>query len=111
MLFWWLSGKESTEDSPKQETDVGSIPGSGSSPGEGNGYPLQYSGLENPMLKNSISQTGVFKNVYRMRHKGGILSQISVVNAANNSTQLELGHHSDVEGSSRAKNLKKNRYM
>ena len=42
-----------------------------------------------------------------MRHKGGILSQISVVNAANNSTQLELGHHSDVEGSSRAKNLKR----
>ena len=27
----------------------GSIPGSGRSPGEGNGNPLQYSGLENPM--------------------------------------------------------------
>ena len=27
----------------------GSIPGSGSSPGEGNGSPLQYSCLENPM--------------------------------------------------------------
>ena len=27
--------------------DVGSIPGSGRSPGEGNGYPPQYSGLEN----------------------------------------------------------------
>ena len=27
----------------------GSIPGSGRSPGEGNGYPLQYSYLENPM--------------------------------------------------------------
>jgi len=27
--------------------DPGSIPGSGRSPGEGNGYPLQYSGLEN----------------------------------------------------------------
>ena len=27
--------------------DLGSIPGSGRSPGEGNGYPLQYSGLEN----------------------------------------------------------------
>ena len=26
-----------------------SIPGSGRSPGEGNGNPLQYSGLENPM--------------------------------------------------------------
>ena len=29
--------------------DPGSIPGSGSSPGEGNGNPLQYSCLENPM--------------------------------------------------------------
>ena len=29
--------------------DPGSIPGSGRSPGEGKGYPLQYSGLENPM--------------------------------------------------------------
>ena len=27
--------------------DVGSIPGSGRSPGEGNGNPLQYSCLEN----------------------------------------------------------------
>ena len=29
--------------------DSGSIPGSGRSPGEGNGNPLQYSCLENPM--------------------------------------------------------------
>ena len=29
--------------------DLGSIPGSGRSPGEGTGYPLQYSGLENSM--------------------------------------------------------------
>ena len=29
--------------------DLGSIPGSGRSPGEGNGHPLQYSCLENPM--------------------------------------------------------------
>jgi len=29
--------------------DVSLIPGSGMSPGEGNGDPLQYSGLENPM--------------------------------------------------------------
>ena len=29
--------------------DAGSIPGLGRSPGEGNGYPLQYSCLENPM--------------------------------------------------------------
>ena len=29
--------------------DESSIPGSGRSPGEGNGYPLQYSCLENSM--------------------------------------------------------------
>ena len=29
--------------------DLGSIPGSGRSPGGGNGNPLQYSCLENPM--------------------------------------------------------------
>ena len=29
--------------------DLGSVPGSGRAPGEGKGYPLQYSVLENPM--------------------------------------------------------------
>ena len=29
--------------------DLGSVPGLGRSPGEGNGNPLQYSCLENPM--------------------------------------------------------------
>ena len=29
--------------------DMGSIPGLGRFPGEGNGYPLQYAGLENSM--------------------------------------------------------------
>ena len=31
------------------ESDPGSIPGSARSPGEGNGNPLQYYRLENPM--------------------------------------------------------------
>jgi len=38
-------GKESTCNA----RDLGSIPGLGRSPGEGKGYPLQYSGLENSM--------------------------------------------------------------
>ena len=33
--------------------DLGSIPGSGRSPGEGNGNTLQYSCLENPMDRGS----------------------------------------------------------
>ena len=38
-------GKESTCNAG----DLGVIPGLGRSPGEGKGYPLQYSGLENSM--------------------------------------------------------------
>ena len=33
--------------------DLGSIPGSGRSPGRGNGKPLQYSCLENPMERRA----------------------------------------------------------
>jgi len=33
------------------DRDLGLIPGLGGSPGEGNGNPLQYSCLENPMDK------------------------------------------------------------
>ena len=36
-------------NSPASAGEVGSIPGSEISPREGNGYPLQYSCLENPM--------------------------------------------------------------
>ena len=44
--------------------DPGSIPGSGRSPGEGNGNPLQYSYLENPMDGGAWWATvhGVAKN-------------------------------------------------
>ena len=34
--------------------DLGSIPGLGSSPGREHGYPLQYSGLENPQGQRSL---------------------------------------------------------
>ena len=39
------AGKESSCNAE----DLGSIPGLGRPPGEGTGYPLQYSGLENSM--------------------------------------------------------------
>ena len=44
--------------------DLGSIPGLGRSPGEGNGNPLQYSCLENPMDGGAWSATvhGVAKS-------------------------------------------------
>ena len=37
------------KNSPANERDQGLTPGLGRSPGEGNGYPLQYSCLENSM--------------------------------------------------------------
>ena len=43
LLPRWLRGKGSACN----VGDAGSIPGSGRSPEEGNGYPLQYSSLEN----------------------------------------------------------------
>jgi len=42
--------------------DIGSIPGSGRSPGEGNGNPLQYSCLENPMDQGAYTVHGVAKS-------------------------------------------------
>ena len=44
-----VPGGSVVKDSPANAGDVGSIPGSGRSPGEGNGNPLQYSCLENSM--------------------------------------------------------------
>ena len=37
--------------------ELGSIPGLGRSPGEGNGYPLQYTCLENPMDRGAWRAT------------------------------------------------------
>ena len=42
-------GGSAGKESAGNVGDLGSIPGLGSSPGEGNGNPLQYSGLENSM--------------------------------------------------------------
>ena len=42
---------------PSNAGDVGSIPGLGRSPGEGNGNPVQYSCLENPMDRGAWRAT------------------------------------------------------
>ena len=44
-----FSGGSDGIESTCNEGDLGSVPGLGRSPGEGKGYPLQYSGLENSM--------------------------------------------------------------
>ena len=46
----------SAEESACSAGDLGSIPGLERSPGEGKGYPLQYSGLENSMGLSMGSQ-------------------------------------------------------
>ena len=57
-------GKESTYSA----RDLGSIPGSGRSPGEGNGNPLQHSCLENAMDRGAWWATvhGVTKTRTRL---------------------------------------------
>ena len=56
-------GKESASNAG----DLGSIPGLGRSPGGGNGNPLQYSCLENPMDRRTWQAT--VHGVARVRHQ------------------------------------------
>ena len=42
-------GDSAAKESAHNAGDLGSVSGMGRSPGEGNGYPLKYSGLENSM--------------------------------------------------------------
>ena len=51
LTIWekYFTGGSEVKSSASNAGDPGSIPGSGRSPGEGNGNPLQYSCLENPM--------------------------------------------------------------
>jgi len=48
-----FSGGSVVKESACNVGDAGSIPGWGRSPGEGSGNPLQYSCLENPMIREA----------------------------------------------------------
>ena len=48
-LWMYFPGGSDGKASAYNAGDLDSIPGSGRSPGKGNGSPLQYSCLENPM--------------------------------------------------------------
>ena len=52
-----LPGGSDSKESACNAGDLGSIPGSGRSPGEGNECPLQYSCLENPMDRGAWQAT------------------------------------------------------
>ena len=58
-------GGSLVKNPPANAGEVGSIPGFGRSPGEGNGNPLQYSCLENPVDRGAWRATvhGVTKEL------------------------------------------------
>ena len=49
IIIWGFPGSSVVKNPPANVGNAGSIPGLGRAPGEGNGNPLQYSCLENPM--------------------------------------------------------------
>ena len=63
-VFWGLPYSSDVEESACNGGDLGLIPGSERSPGEGNGNPLQYSCLENLMDRGAWQATvhGVAKS-------------------------------------------------
>ena len=67
-----LSGKESACNA-RNVGDVGSIPRSGRSPAGGNGIPLQYSCLGNPMDRGAWWST-----VHRGAKKSDITEQLGI---------------------------------
>ena len=65
--FMCFPGDSAGKESACNAGDPGSIPGSGSSPGEGKGYPLQCSGLENPMESDTTERLYLFYTFYIMK--------------------------------------------
>ena len=47
LIHWGFPCGSAGTESARNVGDLGSVPGLGRSPGEGKGYPLQYSGLAN----------------------------------------------------------------
>ena len=58
-----LPGGSAVKNLSTNTRDTGSVPGSGRSPGEGNGNLLQYSCLENPMSRGAWQTTCNHKRV------------------------------------------------
>ena len=56
-MLYRFPGGPVVKNPPANAGDSGSIPGSGSSPEEGNGYTLQCSCLENPMDRGDWQAT------------------------------------------------------
>ena len=65
-----ISGSSAGKESACNAGDLGLIPGLGRYPGKGNGYRLQYSGLESSMDRGTWQATvsGVTKSQTRLSH-------------------------------------------
>ena len=63
-------GGSDSKESARNAGDLGSVPGVRRSPGERNGYPLQYSCLENAMDRGAWWATvhGVAKSLTRLSY-------------------------------------------
>ena len=83
----WLSSKESACNAGATG-DTGSVPGSGRSPGEGHGNPLQYSFLENPISRGAWQATSIGSQ--RVRHNRSDLAQHGTQNVQWNSIYQTL---------------------
>ena len=68
MAYKGFPGGSEVKASARNAGDLGSIPGLGRSPGEGNGTPFQYCCLENPMDRGAWWATvhGVAKSRTRL---------------------------------------------
>ena len=68
-ILGFLGGSDGEEFTCKAG-DPGLIPGLGRSPGEGNGYPLQYSYLENPMDRGAggLQSMGLLSQTQMNQH-------------------------------------------
>ena len=67
-LFWGFPGDAVVKNLPANALDTDSTPGSGRSPGKGNGSRLQYSCLENSLNRRAWEATvhGVAKSQIRL---------------------------------------------
>ena len=84
-LTWWFSVKNGATCTARAS---GSIPGSGRSPGEGNGNPLQY--LKNPMDREAWPA---------IVH--GVVKQLDTTQQLNHHHQRHLSHTNLWQGISR----------
>ena len=102
-ILWVFPGNSADKESTCNAEDLGSIPGLRRSPGEGNGYPLQYSGLENSMdcvvhgvTKSQTrltftSLTEYFKTCTKLCRKRRMWQRIKWLHGITDSMDMNLG--------------------